>query len=127
MSISTEPHAISRVSQKAAMTDGLDRLPTDLPGGWEFTAPFQTVPLDVGQVWRKCGPVGAIRIIRVMQPGRPEYDGGLPGISVVQTQIGDRSTRVHWSRQSVFWPGSEKQLLHALERDGFALAASHRA
>lgn len=27
------------------MTNELDRLPTDLPGGWEFTAPFQTVPL----------------------------------------------------------------------------------
>jgi hypothetical protein len=39
-----------------------DRLPSDLPGGWEFNSPFKAKPLAKGQVWRKCGPLDAIKI-----------------------------------------------------------------
>ena len=37
--------------------------------------------LERGQIWRTKGRYGWIRIEHVMLPGRPEYDGGLPGIS----------------------------------------------
>jgi hypothetical protein len=65
-----------------------DRLPNDLPGGWEFNSPFKAKLLANGQVWRKCRPLDAIKIVRVMIPGHSEYDGGAHGISVRYTIIG---------------------------------------
>jgi len=35
--------------------------------------------LKVGQVWRKQGPYGWLKIEQILAPGCPEYDGGLPG------------------------------------------------
>lgn len=35
-----------------------------------------------GQVWRKRGPCGWLRVEQVLIPGEPGYDGGLPGVWV---------------------------------------------
>ena len=96
------------------------KFPKNLPGGWEFTEAFTPAALARGQVWRKCGPSDAIEVVRVMQPGRDEYDGGVPGISVRSTQIGKRA--VTWRKGTWFMPGTEKQLMERLEADGFARA-----
>jgi len=42
-----------------------------------------------GQVWRKRGPFGWIRVDRIMLPGHRHDDGGMPGVSVcVRSGIG---------------------------------------
>ena len=38
--------------------------------------------IKVGQVWRKLGPYGWWKIERIVAPGYPRYDGGLPGVSI---------------------------------------------
>lgn len=96
------------------------KFPENLPGGWKFTEPFAPSPLAKGQVWRKCGPSDAIEIVRVMQPGHAEFDGGLPGISVRSSQIGNRA--VTWRKDTWFMPGTEQQLMKRLEADGYARA-----
>ncbi|MDH0609858.1 hypothetical protein N5D28_13325 [Stutzerimonas stutzeri] len=96
-----------------------DRLPDDLPGGWEHVAEFEPHPLAVGQVWRKMGPIDALRIERVMLPGNPQYDGGAPGISVRRTVY---SHRVKWSKDTGFWGGSQEMLHKRLEEGGYSLA-----
>lgn len=95
-----------------------DTLPNDLPGGWNFNKPFIAVPLEVGQVWRKAGPADAIKIVRVMQPGHSEYDGGLPGISVRRSEI---AKKVRWLSDTEFWPGNVPQLQEGLKTHGYAL------
>ena len=35
--------------------------------------------MQVGQVWRKHGPHGWLKIEKILDPRYPEYDGGLPG------------------------------------------------
>lgn len=100
---------------------GADRLPIDLPGGWESKTRYTPEPLKAGQVWRMAGPVGAIKILRVMMPGHPEHDGGAQGISVSTTVI-DRGGRVRWSKQSAFLMGTEKQTHSFLQLHGYGLA-----
>jgi len=96
------------------------KFPENLPGGWEFNEPFVPAPLAKGQVWRKCGPSDAIEIVRVMQPGHEEFDGGLRGISVRSSQIGNQAVR--WSKHTWFMPGTERLILKRLEEDGYARA-----
>lgn len=96
-----------------------DRLPDDLPGGWEHVAEFEPHPLAVGQVWRKMGPIDALRIERVMLPGNPQYDGGAPGISVRRTVY---SHRVKWAKDTAFMGGLEEDLHHRLQMSGYSLA-----
>lgn len=98
----------------------MDKLPKDLPGGWKFDNSFTPEPLSTGQVWRKCGPIDAIKIIRVMMPGHSEYDGGAQGISVIHTTV--KRCKVVWERQSWFKGGSEAQLLNWLNESGYAPA-----
>lgn len=98
-----------------------DRLPEDLPGGWEYQAGFEPRPLQRGQVWRKMGPVDALKIVRVMMPGNPEHDGGANGISVRPTVVG-RGGRVQWSSRSWFWLGDETQIHARLKEHGYTLA-----
>jgi len=35
--------------------------------------------IEVGQIWRKQGPYGWLKIERILAPGYPDYDGGLSG------------------------------------------------
>jgi hypothetical protein len=55
-----------------------------------------------------------------MQPDHAEFDGGLPGISVRSSQIGNRA--VMWRKDTWFMPGTEHQLMKRLEEDGYARA-----
>jgi hypothetical protein len=96
-----------------------DRLPSDLPGGWEFYRPFKAKPLAKGQVWRKCGPLDAVKIVRVMIPGHSEYDGGAHGISVRHTVVGRKA--VTWQRKTWFKLGTEVQIHKWLKQHGYAL------
>lgn len=100
-------------------------IPSDLPGGWEFNKPFQPNLIQVGQVWRKCGPLDAIKIVRVMLPGHPDYDGGAPGISVKNTSVS--GCNVIWERKTWFKLGSLPQLHRWLEVHGYALASEGAA
>lgn len=95
-------------------------LPNDLPGGWEFLAPYVPTELEAGQVWRKCGPIDALKIVRVMLPGNKEHDGGAPGISVRPSVIGRKG--VKWSSTTWFKLGSHDQLQAWLKEHGYALA-----
>lgn len=74
------------------------KLPEDLTGGWEYKQPFEAKPLASGQVWRKTGPVDAIKIVRVMMPGHKEHDGAANGISVKCTIIG--KSGINWARKT---------------------------
>ena len=38
--------------------------------------------IEEGQVWRKEGPYGWLRVERIVAPNYPEYDGGLPGATI---------------------------------------------
>lgn len=98
-----------------------DRLPNDLPGGWEHHGTFKAVPLNKDQVWRKAGPVDALKIIRVMFPGHPEHDGAAQGISVRPTVIATGG-RVTWSRKTWFKLGNEAQVHEFLRANGYTLA-----
>ena len=98
-----------------------DRLPEDLPGGWDHNGTFQEVPLKAGQVWRKTGPVDALNLIRVMMPGHPENDGGAQGISVRSTVIGIGG-RIKWSSKTWFRLGDEKAIHAFLKQHGYSLA-----
>ena len=98
-----------------------DRLPKDLPGGWEYHSDFLAEPLQRSQVWRKMGPVDALKIVRVMMPGRVEHDGGANGISVRPTVIG-RGGKVKWSSKTWFWLGNERQIHARLQEQGYTLA-----
>lgn len=98
-----------------------DRLPKDLPGGWQYKSEFQAEQLQCNQVWRKMGPVDALKIVRVMMPGHREYDGGASGISVRPTVLG-KAGRVQWSSKTWFWLGSESQIQARLMEHGYTLA-----
>ena len=39
--------------------------------------------LQEGQVWRKRGPYGWLKILQILDPEYEGYDGGLPGARVV--------------------------------------------
>lgn len=96
-----------------------DTLPSDLPGGWSFDKPYSQEPIAVGQVWRKAGPSDAVKVVRVMQPGHAEHDGGIPGISVRRTEI---ANTVRWKKDTEFWPGPASALHERLREGGYALA-----
>lgn len=98
-----------------------DRLPEDLPGGWEYHADFEPRPLQKGQVWRKMGPVDALKIVRVMLHGHPDHDGGANGVSVRPTVVG-RGGKVQWSSKSWFWLGNEIQIHARLKEHGYTMA-----
>lgn len=96
------------------------QLPDDLPGGWDHPAPFRRVPLSAGQVWRKSGPIGALKIEGLLYPGQPDYDGGLQGVSVVRSVA--LCDRIVWGRRGGFLPGNEDLVLRYLEASGYSLA-----
>ena len=64
--------------------------------------------LERGQVWRTRGPCGWIRIESVVLPGRPEYDGGAPGV-----QYRSRSREGKWGQS---WFMVARDEAHALEQ-----------
>ena len=39
--------------------------------------------LEEGQIWRKQGPYGWLKILQILDPEYKGYDGGLPGARVV--------------------------------------------
>lgn len=100
------------------------KLPDDLPGGWEFTEPFNPVPLLPGQIWRKRGPVDAFKILRVMIQGTPGYDGGAQGISVLPSRI--KGNRIDWAGDSFFMPGTQADIHSHFEASGYALVEAKK-
>ena len=52
-----------------------------------------------GEVWKKMGPADAIKIVGVQLPGYPNYDGALPGVSVLFSTI-----KGNWGRKRWFYP-----------------------
>ncbi len=51
---------------------------------------------EIGDVWRKDGPVGWAKVIGRLWPGMPEYDGGMTGASVKFTSINGNWMRDTW-------------------------------
>lgn len=100
------------------------KIPKDLEkyGGWEFTEPFQEYPLEVGQIWRKCGPVDAIKIKSIILPEYPDYDGGLNGISVRFSRLPSNATSVSWAREGSFISGNYERIMKFFKENGYALA-----
>ncbi|HQA79239.1 MAG TPA: hypothetical protein PLV96_00405 [Methanoregulaceae archaeon] len=99
----------------------MGRLPDDLPGGWVCKNAFGPAKIVKGQIWRKCGPLNAIKVKKVMLPGHEEYDGALTGISVVHSGM-TRDGRVVWERKRWFIPGTEEGLMSFFEINGYAIA-----
>jgi hypothetical protein len=82
------------------------QLPSDITGGFWFYPPFVPHPLVVGQVWRKCGPIDALRIESMQFLGCPHFDGGLPGISVRFSEF--KRGRVRWCKDRMFIPANNE-------------------
>lgn len=96
------------------------RIPRNFPGGYSFDGEFIEAPLEPGQVWRKHGPVGALKIERILLPGFPDYDGASPGVSCRHSKIG-RYGRIVWERGTWFHPaGSQEDFWQQMK-------VSHRA
>jgi len=57
--------------------------------------------IEIGEIWRRPGPCGWIKIIDVMIPGYPTHDGGAPGVSVQFSGLGKRRTWI-WLPQTWF-------------------------
>jgi hypothetical protein len=73
------------------------------------------VELSVGQVWRTEGMFGWERVERVVLPGWPDFDGGMPGIVVRE-----RSPRGRWTQQTWFIPArSEEDAIRHLTVGGY--------
>jgi hypothetical protein len=100
------------------------RLPKDLEenGGWNFTEPFLAATLEEGQIWRKCGPVDAIKIRSVQLPDREDYDGGLLGISVYFSIFPSNAKKVRWAEDSSFIAGNHDRLMRYMKDNGYTLA-----
>lgn len=77
------------------------------------------VSLREGQVWRKAGPFDWLRVEKVMLPGTPGDDGGLPGVSFDTLGKHGKSKR----GSSLFLPASkEADVLEWLASTGRELA-----
>jgi hypothetical protein len=99
------------------------KLPKRFPGGARFDGEFEPVPLALGQVWRKAGPLSALRIERLQLPGRVDYDGGLPGVSVRVT--GHNGSAIIWEPHGSFYPAkTEADFLEAMRESGRVLCVS---
>ncbi len=90
------------------------RFPRGLAGGGEFLAPFRPVPVAAAQVWRKCGPVDALKIERVVMREHLGYDDGLPGVVCRFSHMVGGSLR--WSRR-FFFPARDEADFHRLMRE----------
>lgn len=53
--------------------------------------------IEVGDIWRRCGPCEWVRVMEVHLPGYDNYDGALPGVSVNFT-----SSRGKWLKRRWF-------------------------
>lgn len=85
------------------------RIPTNFPGGYSFEGEFAKVPLAVGQVWRKHGPVDALKIVRIVMPDFEHWDGASPGVSCRHSIIG-RNGRIVWERgRTWFHPAASQE------------------
>lgn len=99
-------------------------IPKDLEkcGGWEFNNEFTQHTLSIGQIWRKCGPVDAIKIRLVMLQDYPEYDGGMMGISAFMSELDTTSSQVNWSTTPYFIAGSFETIMAYFKTNGYSLA-----
>lgn len=91
-------------------------LPKDLYGGWSFVRPFTPEPLAINQVWRKCGPVDALKIMAVRFEGDSR---DLQGISVNATSINKNT--VTWAL-SFFITGDETRIHRFFKTLAYSLA-----
>lgn len=99
-------------------------IPKDLEehGGGEFKSEFMPHTLSVGQIWRKCGPVDAIKIKAIMLQGYLDYDGGIMGISAFMSELNTISSKIEWSTESYFIAGSYDSIMAYFKTNGYALA-----
>ena len=71
-----------------------------------------------GDVWRKKGPCDWVKVLRVQMPHNPCYDGGLPGCSVVFTNI-----KGNWQRKSWFIAANNTEEFEKRMTDDFRFEA----
>lgn len=91
--------------------------PGDLPGAWSFHAPLQAAEFKVGQVWRKCGPVDALRIERICCQGILNTMAVLLELASVNRLvqsvfIGARKPGSSWARLTSLWIGCNNMSMH---------------
>ncbi len=71
-----------------------------------------------GDVWRKKGPCDWVKVLRVQMPHNPNYDGGLPGCSVVFS-----NWKGNWQRKSWFIPAANSAEFEKRMMDDFRFRA----
>jgi hypothetical protein len=71
-----------------------------------------------GDVWRKRGPCDWVKVLRVQMPHNPDYDGGLPGCSVVFTNC-----KGNWQRKSWFIAAKDSASFEKKMTDDFRFMA----
>jgi hypothetical protein len=71
-----------------------------------------------GDVWRKNGPCNWVKVIRVQMPHNPNYDGGLPGCSVVFS-----NWKGNWQRKSWFIAAKDNAQFEKRMTDDFRFRA----
>jgi hypothetical protein len=59
--------------------------------------------LKIGQVWRKHGPQGWIKIVGFQLPDYPDYDGGMKGVSIIK-----RWPSGDWAKGRWFHPAKDE-------------------
>jgi len=67
-----------------------------------------------GDVWRKAGPCGWVKVLRVQMPHNKNYDGGAKGCSVKFTNING-----NWERKSFFILANDSADFERQMIDGF--------
>jgi len=75
--------------------------------------------MKVGDIWRKRGPVGWLKIVRIQMPGFTGYDGALPGCSVRFTNINGK-----WERNTWFFPAASESDFAEKMRESFRFKAA---
>lgn len=74
-----------------------------------------------GDVWRKNGPCDWVKVLRVQIPHNPDYDGGLPGCSVVFTNF-----KGNWQRRSWFIAAKNTVEFETQMKDDFRFLANRQ-
>lgn len=57
----------------------------------------------IGEIWRKRGPIGWLKVVGVQLPGHPGHDGGMFGVSVVYGDYSVDRNRVKWNEKKRFF------------------------
>lgn len=74
--------------------------------------------IQPGTVFRKLGPIGWFGIERILMPGFPGYDGGMPGVVFSTTMKRSSDGKVGWKHRGFWQADSPESLVKILQAHG---------